>query len=49
MIEGYWRNPGELGTPARYYEEDDTEIVLNVGKTFICTVWTDYEGDVVIQ
>ncbi len=49
MIEGYWRNPGELGTPARYYEEDDTEIVLNVGKTFICTVWTDYEDDVVIQ
>lgn len=49
MIEGYWRNPGELGTPARYYDENDREIVLNTGKTFVCVVWNDYADDVVIR
>lgn len=48
-IDGYWRNPGELGTPARYYDNDNQEIVLNNGKTFVCIVWTDYEDDMVIQ
>lgn len=49
MIEGYWSNPGELGTPARYYENNNKEIVLNNGKTFVCIVWNDYVDDVVIQ
>ena len=31
-IDGYWKNPGELGTPARYYDENDQEIVLDVYK-----------------
>ena len=38
MIEGYWSNPGELGTPARYYDENDQEITLNTGTTFICII-----------
>lgn len=49
MIEGYWSNSGELGTPARYYEDNNQEIVLNNGKTFVCIVWNDYVDDVVIQ
>ena len=49
MIEGYWKNPGELGTPAKYYDKEDREIVLNNGKTFVCIVWTDYRDDVVIE
>lgn len=49
MIEGFWNNPGDLGRPARYYEKDNSEIVLNPGKTFICIIWNDYAGDVVIQ
>ncbi len=49
MIEGYWSNPGELGTPARYYENNNQEIVLNNGKTFVCIIWNDYVDDVVIQ
>ncbi len=49
MIEGYWNNPGEPGTPARYYQKDNSEIVLNPGKTFVCIIWNDYAGDVVIQ
>ena len=48
-IDCYWKNPGELGTPARYYDENDQEIVLNNGKTFICIIWNDYKGDVVVQ
>lgn len=49
MIEGYWSNPGELGTPARYYDENDQEITLNTGTTFICIIWKDYAEDVVIE
>lgn len=49
VIEGYWSNPGQLGTPARYYEEDGTDLVINSGKTFICIIWNDYADDVVIQ
>lgn len=49
QIEGYWSNPGELGTPARYYDENDQEITLNTGTTFICIIWNDYAEDVVIQ
>lgn len=48
-IDGYWSNPGELGTPARYYDESDQEITLNRGTTFICIIWNDYAEDVVIQ
>ena len=49
MIEGYWSNPGELGTPARYYEKNGEEITLNTGKTFVCIIWKDYADDVVIK
>lgn len=49
MIEGYWNTAEELGSPARYYDKENKEIVLNNGKTFICIVWKDYEDDVVIQ
>lgn len=49
MIEGYWSNPGELGTPARYYEENGQEITLNTGTTFVCVIWNDYADDVVIE
>ncbi len=49
MIEGTWKNPGKLGTPAKYYDGYGNEIVLNTGKTFICIVWNDYADDVVIK
>lgn len=49
MIEGYWTNPGELGTPAKYFDNNNQEIVLNQGKTFVCIIWNDYKGDVVIE
>lgn len=49
VIEGYWSNPGELGTPARYYEKDYTDLVINSGKTFICIIWNDFAEDVVYQ
>ncbi|MCI8994520.1 MAG: DUF3048 domain-containing protein [Lachnospiraceae bacterium] len=49
MVEGSWSNPGELGTPARYYDTEGNEIMLNTGTTFICIIWEDYANDVVIQ
>ena len=49
MIKGYWNTAGDLGTPARYYDMDNNQIVLNNGKTFICIVWNDYADEVVIE
>lgn len=49
MIEGYWNTYGDLGSPARYYDDNNQQIVLNNGKTFICIIWNDYADDVVIQ
>lgn len=49
MIEGYWNTSGDLGNPARYYDDNNQQIVLNNGKTFICIIWNDYADDVVIQ
>lgn len=49
MIEGYWNTEGDLGAPARYYDKDNNQIVLNNGKTFVCIIWNDYADEVVIQ
>ena len=49
MIEGYWNTEGDLGAPARYYDKENNQIVLNNGKTFVCIVWNDYADEAVIQ
>ncbi len=48
MIEGTWSRPDVFG-PAKYYDKDGNEIVINYGKTWICTIWNDYADDVVIE
>ena len=48
MVEGTWKRT-DLFTPAKYYDKDGNEIVVNCGKTWICTIWNDYKDDVVIE
>ena len=48
MIEGTWKRT-EIYGPAKYYDKDGNEIVVNTGKTWICTIWNDYADDVVIE
>lgn len=49
MIEGTWWRDGANSEPAKYLDENGERILLNQGKTWICTIWTDYEDDVVIE
>jgi hypothetical protein len=48
MIEGKWARTDVFG-PAKYYDNDGKEIMVNPGKTWICTIWNDYADDVVIE
>ncbi|MCR5399180.1 MAG: DUF3048 C-terminal domain-containing protein, partial [Lachnospiraceae bacterium] len=48
MVEGTWVRTDVFG-PAKYYDSEGNEIVLNTGKTWVCTIWNDYADDVVIE
>ena len=41
VIEGTWKRFKD-GEPARYFDNDGYEIVLNQGKTWICLIWEEY-------
>lgn len=43
VIEGTWRRFGGDLTPAKFYDENDNEIIFNQGKTWICLIWNTYE------
>ncbi len=47
-IDGTWKRE-DIFSPAKYYDKDGNEIVINYGKTWICTIWNDYADDVVIE
>jgi S-DNA-T family DNA segregation ATPase FtsK/SpoIIIE len=53
MIEGTWERPPEDGygrqVPAKFYDLQGSEIVLNHGKTWICLIWDIYADDIVIE
>ncbi len=48
MIEGKWVRTDIFG-PAKYYDNDGNEIMVNPGKTWVCTIWNDFADDVVIE
>ena len=48
MVEGTWAR-NDIYEPAKYYDEDGNEVVVNPGKTWICIIWNDYADDVVIE
>ena len=42
VIKGKWtRYDGDF-TPARFYDENGDEIIVNQGKTWICNIWEEY-------
>lgn len=42
VIEATWQRYDGDATPAKFYDKDDNEIVLNQGKTWICNIWEEY-------
>lgn len=42
VVKGKWmRYDGDF-TPARFYDENGEEIIINQGKTWICNIWQEY-------
>ena len=41
-INGTWSRYGGDLTPAKFYDDNGNEIVLNRGKTWICLIWDEY-------
>lgn len=42
VIEGAWKRYDGDGTPAKFYDKNDNEIIFNQGKTWICNIWEEY-------
>lgn len=43
VIKGTWKRHDGDFTPAKFYDENDEEIVFNQGSTWICNIWDDEE------
>lgn len=41
-IKGKWKRYDGDFTPAKFYDENDEEIIFNQGKTWICNIWKEY-------
>ena len=42
VIKGTWKRYDGDATPAKFYDENDEEIIFNQGKTWICNIWQEY-------
>lgn len=42
VIKGTWKRFDGDATPAKFYDENDEEIIFNQGKTWICNIWEEY-------
>ena len=42
VIKGTWKRYDGDATPAKFYDENDQEIIFNQGKTWICNIWEEY-------
>lgn len=42
VIEGTWKRYDGDATPAKFYDENDEEVIFNQGKTWICNIWDEY-------
>jgi hypothetical protein len=49
MIEGTWRRMDGDRKPAKFYDEDGKEIILNQGKTWICLIWEEHSDAIVLE
>ncbi len=43
VIKGTWKRFDGDFTPARFYDENGDEIIMNQGSTWICNIWDDDE------
>lgn len=48
MVEGTWSRYSDTD-PALYVDKDGNPIPLNRGKTWICLIWDEHAGDVVLE
>lgn len=46
VIEGTWERMNGDEKPAKYYDKDGNEIVLNQGKTFVCHIWNKWADSI---
>lgn len=46
VIEGTWERMNGDEKPAKYYDKDGNEIVLNQGKTFVCQIWNKWADSI---
>lgn len=42
VIKGTWKRYDGDSTPAKFYDENDEEILFNQGKTWVCNIWEEY-------
>jgi len=42
VIKGTWKRLGGDFTPAQFFDENGDEIIMNQGKTWMCTIWDEY-------
>lgn len=42
VIKGTWKRYDGDFTPAKFYDENDEEIIFNQGSTWICNIWDEY-------
>lgn len=49
VIEATWKRYDGDATPAKFYDENEKEIIFNQGKTWICNIWKEYGEFVVYQ
>ena len=42
VIKAKWKRYDGDFTPAKYYDEEDNEIIFNQGKTWVCNIWQEY-------
>lgn len=42
VIKGTWKRLDGDFTPARFYDENGDEIIMNQGNTWICNIWDEY-------
>lgn len=42
VIKGTWSRYDGDATPAKFFDEEGNEIIVNQGKTWICNIWEEY-------
>lgn len=42
VIKGTWKRYDGDATPAKFYDENEEEIIFNQGKTWVCNIWKEY-------